>query len=342
METGFCPHCEKTTTVTLHKRDENVRVKKAEVVINASLYVCDACKKEFATEAQEEANVGKAYDEYRRREKLLAPAAIRSIRRRYGLSQTDFSSWLGWGEITVHRYENGALPDAAHNELLWLLANPQNAKALLERNERNLNPATARMLKTKIAELLNTTGMDLILGDIGDYLSVSEPSQFNGNRKFDIERFENLVLYVLNKTKTCYKTGLNKFLWYVDFGAFRDLELSITGSQYLRWQYGPVPDGYEILYAGMICKKLFAVDETIMHNQPCEKFHSAKPPKTAMFTREELSVVDAWISTLKNKSSGDLMELSHNEKAFSETGHCKPISYHFAKDLKLACSRKVA
>lgn len=343
METGFCPHCEKTTTLTHLKRDDVVRVKKAEVLINASLFVCDACKNEFATEEQEEANVAKAYDEYRKREKLLTPATIRSLRRRYGLSQTDFSSWLGWGEITIHRYESGALPDAAHNELLCLLANPHNAKVLFERNERHLNPAAARILKTKIAELLATTGMDLILEDINDVLSVSEPSHFNGNRKFNIERFENLVLYILSKLDTCYKTGLNKLLWYIDFGTFRELEMSITGAQYLRWQFGPVPQGFEILYAGMICKKLFKVDESLNKlGNPSEKFHSSTSPKTSLFTREELELVDAWISVLKKKSSGDLMELSHLEKAYIETAHDKPISYHFAKDLKVSRSKTSA
>lgn len=340
METGFCPHCEKMTPLTHLKRNQVMRVKKAEVLVNASLFICDACKNEFATEEQETANVSKAYDEYRKREKLLTPAAIRSLRRRYGLSQTDFSSWLGWGEITIHRYENGALPDAAHNELLWLLADPHNAKAIFERNERHLNPAAARILKTKISDMLATTGMKLILEDINDFLSTSEPSQFNGNRRFDIERFENLVLYILSKLDTCYKTGLNKLLWYIDFGAFRELDMSLTGAQYLRWQFGPVPQGFEILYAGMICNKLFKVDETLTKlGQPSEKFHSSTPPKTALFTRAELDVVDAWISVLKKKSSGDLMELSHDEKAFIETAHDKPISYHFAKDLKLMRSK---
>jgi hypothetical protein len=39
----------------------------------------------------------------------------------YGLSQTTFSRWLGWGDITVHRYESGSPQDSAHNETLMLL-----------------------------------------------------------------------------------------------------------------------------------------------------------------------------------------------------------------------------
>lgn len=185
METEFCPRCERTNPVTLLNRERIVRVKKLDLAIAESLFACNVCKNEFATEEQEEANIAKAYEEYRKRENLLAPAAIRSLRRRHGLSQGDFSAWLGWGAITVHRYENGALPDAAHNELLCLLANPHNSKALLERNGRNLNTPALNVLKAKISEMLSASGMDLILGDINDVLSTPEPSQFNGNRKFE-------------------------------------------------------------------------------------------------------------------------------------------------------------
>lgn len=335
MENGFCPHCEKSTPLIPIKRERPVRVKKIELSIVETLYACNLCKNEFATEEQEASNIAKAYDAYRRREKLLTPAAIRSLRRRHGLSQGDFSTWLGWGAITVHRYENGALPDAAHNELLCLLATPQNSKALLDRNGHHLGPTALGILKTKVSEMLTTSGMDLILDDINDVLSTEEPSQFNGNRKFDIERFEHLVLYVLSKVESCYKTGLNKILWYIDFGAFRDLEISLTGSQYLRWQFGPVPHGFEILYAGMICKKLIRVEEKIKYDQPCEIFHSAHPPKKSLFSAAELKLIDSWVSALKTKTSGELKDLSHHEKGYIETAHAKPISYHFAKDLKL-------
>lgn len=335
METGFCPHCERMSELSLLKRSRVVRVKKAEVAIEEVLHVCRVCKNEFATEEQEEANIAKAYEAYRKRENLLSPAAIRSLRRRYGLSQSDFSTWLGWGKITVHRYENGALPDAAHNELLWLLAKPHNAKELLERNGRNLDEGALRMLKAKVSEQLASEGMDLILDDISDLLSVAEPSQYTGNRRFDLERFESLVLYVLSKMGTCYKTGLNKILWYIDFGAFKELGTSITGSQYLRWQYGPVPHGYEMLYAGMICKKLIDVDETIKHEQPCENYKSARAPKAGLLRPEELAVADSWIAVLKKKSSRDLKDLSHDEKGYLETDAGKPISYHFANDLRL-------
>lgn len=335
METGFCPYCEKNTPLSSLKRERPVRVKKTDVLIEEALHVCTVCKNEFATEEQERANISRAYEAYRKRENLLSPAAIRSLRRRYGLSQGEFSLWLGWGEITVHRYENGALPDAAHNELLCLLEDPQNAKKLLERNERNLPAPSVRILRDKIAEMMSSEGMEIILDDLGEVLSASKASQFTGNRKFDLERFENLVLYVLDSLGRCYKTGLNKILWYIDFGAFRDLGTSLTGSQYLRWQYGPVPEGFEMLYAGMICNGLIKVDEKLKHDNPCEEFHSAIAPKTNLFTREELLVADAWIAALKSKSSGELKDISHREKAYTDTPHAKPISYHFAVDLKV-------
>jgi uncharacterized protein YegP (UPF0339 family) len=39
---------------------------------------------------------------------------------------------LGFGDVTIHRYENGALQDAAHDRLLRLIREPANLRTLLE------------------------------------------------------------------------------------------------------------------------------------------------------------------------------------------------------------------
>jgi hypothetical protein len=103
----------------------------------------------------------------------------------------------------------------------------------------------------------------------------------------------------------------------------------------MRWQYGPVPEAFEILYGGMICKKMFKVDEAPnKYGQPSDKFHSPIHAKTSLFTKDEMKLIDKWVSVLKKNTSKELTDLSHKEKGYADTPHDKPISYHFAKDLK--------
>ncbi len=69
----------------------------------------------------DDATLERAYAIYRRRFSILTPNGIREIRERSGLSQRDFGRLLGWDDVTLHRYETGALPAIAHNAVLKML-----------------------------------------------------------------------------------------------------------------------------------------------------------------------------------------------------------------------------
>lgn len=92
----FCPKCDKTQLVKTIERQETLPVRDAKISVLSQLNVCSVCKEEFATTEQEEENVRKAYDEYRKQKGLLTHSEVRDVRVQYGLSQTAFSRWLGW------------------------------------------------------------------------------------------------------------------------------------------------------------------------------------------------------------------------------------------------------
>jgi DNA-binding transcriptional regulator YiaG len=62
----------------------------------------------------------------------MSPAEIVSLRETYGLTQRGLSNLLGMGEVTIHRYENGSIPDEANNQLLQMLQDPWNMQRLLK------------------------------------------------------------------------------------------------------------------------------------------------------------------------------------------------------------------
>lgn len=68
-----------------------------------------------------ERSVDKEYEEYRRSENLLQPDEIKNIRLKYSLSQASFSNLLGFGERTIARYEDGAIQDVCHDNLIRLM-----------------------------------------------------------------------------------------------------------------------------------------------------------------------------------------------------------------------------
>jgi putative zinc finger/helix-turn-helix YgiT family protein len=154
----FCPYCEETTRFRLITKQETLPVMGEPVDYQARVRCCSACGGEYASTELEEENFQTAYTIYRRRHNLLTPEQIRAIREKYGLSQRNFSRLLGWGDITVHRYEAGALPDTAYNVMLVLIDDPLNALKVFMLNRNNLAPGVAEKLKKRIQELIGKSG----------------------------------------------------------------------------------------------------------------------------------------------------------------------------------------
>lgn len=132
MKKMYCPKCgsfqetcEVTAEQTLPVRGENITV-------SGTVLHCSVCEEALVSEEHDSATLEKAYALFRERHGLLTPQEIRSIREGYGLSQRALARWLGCGDVTIHRYENGALQDAAHDRLLRLIREPANLQTLLE------------------------------------------------------------------------------------------------------------------------------------------------------------------------------------------------------------------
>jgi putative zinc finger/helix-turn-helix YgiT family protein len=132
MKKMYCPKCgsfqetyEVTAEQTLPVRGENITV-------SGTVRRCSVCEEALVSEEHDSAILEKAYALFRERHGLLTPQEIRSIREGYGLSQRAMARLLGCGDVTIHRYESGALQDAAHDRLLRLIREPANLQTLLE------------------------------------------------------------------------------------------------------------------------------------------------------------------------------------------------------------------
>ncbi len=116
--TRYCPFCEADTVADERVRDEVYTVRGEKIGVRARVLVCRRCGNDLFDLESEEETARMVYQEYRRRRGLLSPEEIRRLRGRYGLSQRQLARLLGWGLVTVQRYEKGALQDAAHDLLL--------------------------------------------------------------------------------------------------------------------------------------------------------------------------------------------------------------------------------
>lgn len=154
---AICPICEKEQLIETGQQVERLKIKNESIQITAVVERCTACDEIFTTTDEEEKNIQKAYRQYRRKAKLLQPEEIKAIRKKYGLSQKSFACLMGWGEITLHRYESGALQDEVHNDLLLLLEKSENFSTIFEKNKHRLIPKQVQKVQKILSKLLEST-----------------------------------------------------------------------------------------------------------------------------------------------------------------------------------------
>jgi putative zinc finger/helix-turn-helix YgiT family protein len=291
---------------------------------------------EIFDEEIENKNLDVLYNKYRSKYSLLLPEEITEIRGMYGLSQRAFSRILGWGEITTHRYETGALQDQSHNDTLVLLKNPENMKILVERNKDKINQRDYKKIMEQLGSILVNNADNALEENIIKKYTNEVLDEYCGYTQFNYEKLVNMVLYFALNVKKLYKTKLMKFLFYSDFVNFRNNTVSITGLKYLKNYYGPTPVRHDLLL-GILSDKFitFEVDfivnfEEFIYIEPMEQ------PCLSIFSKEELETIKYVLNRFKNLSSKEISELSHKEKAWKISKTKELISYELAKDLKCA------
>lgn len=125
-----CSGCGRTGKVVRFSREEEVAVRGLRFSVTKVLRRCEGCGGEFENSRDPDWRVD-AYNQYRTAKGMVAPEAIRDWRDHYGLKQADVTGLLGWGEVTLGRYEKGSLASEAHNRALAELMKPERlAEAL--------------------------------------------------------------------------------------------------------------------------------------------------------------------------------------------------------------------
>jgi putative zinc finger/helix-turn-helix YgiT family protein len=151
--TDVCPICEDEKKLSYGMKKETLIINKQRINITSKIYHCQEGDHYFYAPEDEEKKFQDAYRKYREQNGLLQPEEIKEIREKYGLSQRAFARFLGWGEITIQRYETGALQDNAHNNLLLLIQETSNFERLFEVRKLQLNTKDVVKINKKLDEM---------------------------------------------------------------------------------------------------------------------------------------------------------------------------------------------
>ena len=143
-----CPTCEAARDVEPVESDETVILKGRPVNFRARAWRCTTCKTEFETPAQLDVNLEAAQEAYARTYEAISAEQLVALRAFYGASQKAFGFILGFGELTMNSYEQGATPAPAHRLLLKLAENPVHFRAMYEINHSRIGALQRRRIES--------------------------------------------------------------------------------------------------------------------------------------------------------------------------------------------------
>ena len=329
---GICPNCEKEVHLDEISHDEEILVRGEPILVHVEYYKCAECGTEFRDPRSPDDPLDSAYREYRRRHGMVQPEEIRQFRKRFGLTQHELSNLLGWGAVTLSRYENGALQDDAHDTTLKLAMEPANLLELIEQKPEALRSERTDQLGQALREMLEEQRASfraMYESRFGEY----DPSEYSGYRRLDIAKLLNAIIFFCRNAEVP-KTKLNKLLFYADFTHYKEYTVSITGARYAHLPYGPAPDNFQHYIAALHHEEgAIQIEERAFDGYAGEFLSALKEPDLSLFSTTELKVLAAIKEHFASFTSTAISDLSHQEDGYQKTRDGDIISYAYAETL---------
>lgn len=333
MNKEFCPNCNKDVSYTIEERVIE-KYKSKEVNVIEKVAICDECKAELFIPQIEQENFSVLYSKYREVANIISAAEIIEFREKYGLSQRELVSILGWGKMTINRYEGGSLPSQSHSDYLKLIIKDNSVfEETVQRayTEGKITEKTYNKIKKSFNSNIDELQIKLINSKLKHKQSI-----YNGFAKFDIYKVENIISYIADKVDNLYKTSLNKYLFYIDFLCYNENSLSVTGLRYVKYPYGPVIEekGYEDIL-NLTSDKFNKDEEFGFDFSLITKIKSNQNYDLSILKNYEIRIIDRVIDKFKNMNCKEISELSHREDAWKDTEVNELISYEYSQTLTI-------
>ena len=333
----YCPYCKKEVEYKIEKR-ELKEFRGIEVNTFENVAICNECNQDLYVNKIEDENNERIYKIYREKANIIKAEDIVKLRKKYDISQRELTAILGFGKMTINRYERGALPTKSQSDYIKLLI--ENEDRFIEKvkeayENNNITEKTYKKIVSEGQE--ENISKKRVQENIRSYLKEvlnRKPDIYNGYKSLDLEKVENIISYIASKVKNLTITSLNKYLWYIDMLSFNKRAVAITGLTYQNQKFGPT----------IVCKKydeLSLLDDKYQREDiETENGNTTKIISNENFNLDKINdsekeIIDTIIKLLKNKKVTDISEMSHREDGWKKTKRLEKISFEYAMNLKL-------
>ena len=336
VERKLCMCCmEEHDVYTVRTREQNV-FKGVQVEYDATYEYCSLAEEYISTEEMISANDIAMKNAYRQAMDLLTTDAIGAIRAKYGISQSDLSTLLGWGGKTITRYESHHVQDIAHNTILVKIdSDPEWFIELLKAAKSRISQDSFAKYMTTATTLFEKAQDEYLRKSIyAQYARFSNDPQSTGGTWLNLDKVVDVVNYLANATEvtSLYLVKLIKLLWYSDALCYKRCGKSMTGLVYKALPMGAVP----IAYKSIIDLRGIEYEEVDFGENAGN--HFVKTARTAYptLTSADIDVLDSVIRRFGRETKDTIVKCMHEEVAYIETARNDVIQYKYAAELTLS------
>lgn len=134
-----------------------------------------------------------------------------------------------------------------------------------------------------------------------------------------VDKLRNLLLAIAwnPSVSNLGLTKLWKLIYFVDVAALRERGSTITGSEFVKYPYGPVPSRGEKQLKKLRREKLIETKQGSIGLHMQTFVTAVGKPDMSVFSREEAAVIERVCQELGKKTAKELSEMSHEEPAWA-------------------------
>lgn len=332
-----CPLCDQVHDVEERARLAKAQIKGESIEYEERYFICsnvDEDENEFIPSKVMDLNLLQARNAYRTMKGLLTSQQIVAIREKVGLSQVELANLLGWGEVTISRYESKAIQDDTYDRILRMVdCNPMEMLNFLNKNRSLFSILRYRDIKEKIIRNLDEYGKGYLKRQEfeSEYVKYQEPSDLNGYQSLNIDKIGGVVSFFAINLHSLYKVKLMKLLWYADALSFKRHGKSITGLVYSHMPLGALPIGhYKLLGLDNICVSEEYDDEgySRFHILPCQN------ADWTILSEQDRTILSEVCTKFKYMNGQEFADYMHQEAAYQLTQERQEIPFSLTMQLK--------
>ncbi len=332
MKLDYCEYCKKIHELDIVEKSDTIEIKGEEIIYLKKEYFCNYCKKTYITPELEELNQLIAKDEYRKKHHLLTSNEIKKIREKYSLSQSDLALILGWGEITITRYETKEIQNEKYDNILRKIdENPYILYDYFEINKDSFQQKKQIKIYQKIIKVApNVKQINLLIEQSLIKKHFSNDPILKGNTDIKLNRILALLKYIVDSGFVLTKTKVGQILWYNDMLYFQKYNYSMTGLSYFKMKYGMCPLGLDLILDSPSISIKEIIEEDYM------KIVIASIDIDYYLTPDIIEIIKIVINKFKQKNTGEIMEYIKKEIAYNETKENEFISFEYARIIEFS------